>query len=175
MRNGLWSIEGSTETAAIEPGLSEKAAKQQALEALTLVWDACADGVTDFPKKVDREVANEVQRGTVLGKVRGLPLSTEDEFPAEVDSPEATRSDEDLFRERIHDGTSGLDSIGDDELLNIARAICADWTAGQTWEQIYAPVVDSGIEPGDAAVLLAAAGEAFCPSLFEHMSERVFG
>ena len=55
--------------------------------------------------------------------------------------------------------------------MNLAQAVCGDWDDGLAWEQIYASFGD--YDAIESAYFMAAAGEAYCPSLYRYMQKRI--
>lgn len=97
--------------------------------------------------------------------------------PSNSAKPQPTESDaltgDDLLLSRFHDGTTpGLEGAFSDP-VQVAKAICADWNNGVAWEGIFANF--TAYDSVEVAYFMAASGEAYCPSLFQYMEERVFG
>ena len=97
--------------------------------------------------------------------------------PSKSAKPRPTESDaltgDDLLLSRFHDGTTpGLEEAFSDP-VQVARAICGDWNNGVAWEGIFANF--AAYDSVEVAYFMAASGEAYCPSLFQYMEERVFG
>lgn len=62
---GNWYDRGTGDKQLVPPTWTTQDAEDEAMKDLNYVWSACAEHVSDFPKDVDSNIADQVKQGAV--------------------------------------------------------------------------------------------------------------
>lgn len=88
----------------------------------------------------------------------------------ETAEPDSGVSDE-MFADLIRTNTDSFDNNSDSDIVEGAKLVCDNWDNGMSLEQMFAIVVDSGIDTYDAGFLVGAGTETYCPEYSDMLED----